>query len=140
MVWHFSSDIFNEDVKDHLGFSRGYLHSYDCGTLVGKIRAALDAAKRNDVLEPFPRIQGKLWKIIEWAGILQFCKRHCFVCGSHPKLHFLHLFSPRVTTYTASVLCMQGALLGSCRWSCCLFDMTVECVHEQKMSAAHHSL
>lgn len=69
-IWHFSNDLSNEDVKGHLGFSRGYLHGYDYGALAGNLRPAFDAAKRTDVLEPFLRIQGKLGKIMELSGIL----------------------------------------------------------------------
>lgn len=131
VVRHFSNDLSNEDVKDHLGLSRGYLHGYDYGALEGNVRPAVDAAKRTDVLEPFLRIQGKRCKLTELTGILQFCKWHCFVCGSHPKLCFLHLFSSLVTTHAASALSMQRALLGSRRWSCCLLNVTVECVDAQ---------
>lgn len=70
MVWHFSNELSDEDVKDHLGFSR----AYDYGALEGNIRRAFDAAKRTHVLKPFLGIQGKLWKIMEPAGILQCCE------------------------------------------------------------------
>ena len=70
MVWHFRNNLSNEDVKDHLGFSRGY----DYGALQRNIRPAFDAAKRTDVLELFLRIQAKLWKIMALTGILQFCE------------------------------------------------------------------
>lgn len=44
---------------------------------------------------------------------------------------FFTSVSSLVTTAMASVLSMQRALLGSCRWSCYLLNITVEYVDAQ---------